>query len=78
MDEEFERMFAKLVAQASFIEEQWRRRLNMSNEPMEQRSERKHRVNKDDNLAKKAKLDETGLDDSGYESEFDCRNKAAL
>ena len=52
MDEEFERMFAKLVAQATIIEEQWRRRLNMSYDPMEQRSERKNQVNKDDNLAK--------------------------
>ena len=64
MDEEFDRMFAKLLAQATIIEEQWRRP-NVSNEPVEQRSERKNGVYKDDNLGEKAKLDETGLDDSG-------------
>ena len=74
MDEEFDRMFAKLLAQATIIEEQWRRRPNMSNEPMEQRSERKNGVNKDDNLGENAKLEETGLVDSGYDSDFDCSN----
>ena len=75
MEEEFDKMFDKLVAQATIIEEQWRRRLNKSNGLQEERSKRESGVTKDDNLAK---LDETGADDSGYESEFDHRNMKGL
>ena len=69
MDEEFDKMFGKLLVQATIIEEQWRRRLNKQ----KQTSKRKSSVTKDDNLAKKAKLDDTAVEDCGYESEVDYR-----
>ena len=66
MDDEFDKMFGKLLVQATLIEEQWRRRLN-------KQKQRKRSVTKDDNLAKKAELDDTAVKDCGYESEIDYR-----
>ena len=66
MDEEFDKMFEKLLVQATLIEEQWRRRLN-------KQKQRKSIVTKDDNLAKKAERDESAVEDCGYESEIDYR-----
>ena len=53
MEEEFDKMFDKLVAQATIIEEQWRRGLYNSNRSLEQASERKKGENNVDNRAKK-------------------------
>ena len=66
MDNEFDKMFGKLLVQATLIEEQWRRRLN-------KQKQRKRSVTKDDNLAKKAELDDIAVEDCGYESEVDYR-----